>query len=203
MSLKCPKTVSGSKRPTGKNLALRTAPAFLQNFGVSQSAWHSAFKELCKNYQNRVFCLPGPSVQRRPVCCGLPCGAGAWVQRRPVCCDLPCGPAAWVRRRPAVSVQLLEAHGALLVMVLLKGWKLVGKVFRLLRVVIWLLEAVGALLGMVLLTGWGLGFSASGRCYMAAGGWGLLGMVRLKGWKLVGKVVFSWALLYGTPKACT
>ena len=46
MSLKCPKTVSGSKRPTGKNLALRTAPASLQNFGASRSARHSAFKEL-------------------------------------------------------------------------------------------------------------------------------------------------------------
>ena len=46
MSLKCPKTVSGSTRPTGKNLALRTAPAFLQNFRASRSARHSAFKEL-------------------------------------------------------------------------------------------------------------------------------------------------------------
>ena len=46
MSLKCPKTVFGSKRPTGKNLALRTAPASLQNFRPSRSAWHSAFKEL-------------------------------------------------------------------------------------------------------------------------------------------------------------
>ena len=56
----------------------------------------------------------------------------------------------------------------------LDGVDACGEGFLLLGVVTWLLEAVGALLGMVL----------------------------LEGWKLVGKVFFSWALLYGTPKAC-
>ena len=57
MSLKCPKTVSGSKRPTGENLAAKTAPAFLQNFRASRSARHSAFKELYWPLQGGTACF--------------------------------------------------------------------------------------------------------------------------------------------------
>ena len=55
--LKMSKTVSGSKRPTGKNLALRTAPASLQNFRASRSARHSAFKELYWPLQGGTACF--------------------------------------------------------------------------------------------------------------------------------------------------